>query len=200
MMVDVWADMFADDDAMVVALAVKKHVSVSKWAPSVAEIKEIMTDMLHGELIPPDVAWATARKAVLLKKVKELPQIVREAVESAGLDGIGTADERFDRAAFYKAYEPILERAKQRAMMGDKLSRTVDAVKLKHDDGSLKAVGYIFGAWDKKTEAAERLRIAERNKQEELYDNLRAQVSGGADENILAMMDECIKEVLSGEA
>ena len=57
-MVNMWASLFADDDSKIVGLAVKKHIMTSKWPPSIAEIREIMADITHPDLIPPDQAWA----------------------------------------------------------------------------------------------------------------------------------------------
>ena len=57
-MVNMWATLFSDDDSAIVGLAVKKHIMTSKWPPSVAEIREIMADITHPDLIPPDQAWA----------------------------------------------------------------------------------------------------------------------------------------------
>lgn len=56
--VDLWAAMFADDDARIVGLAVKKHIATNKWPPSVAELREIMLEIQRPELIAPDQAWA----------------------------------------------------------------------------------------------------------------------------------------------
>ena len=61
-MVAIWADMFSEDDAGLVALAVKEHISTSKWPPSIAEIREIMTRIAHPDIIPPDEAWEVVSK------------------------------------------------------------------------------------------------------------------------------------------
>ena len=48
-MVAIWADMFSEDDAGLVALSVKEYISTSKWPPSIAEIREIMVRIKSGE-------------------------------------------------------------------------------------------------------------------------------------------------------
>ena len=65
-MVAIWADMFSEDDAGLVALAVKEHISTSKWPPSIAEIREIMTRIAHPDIIPPDEAWEVVSKLSLI--------------------------------------------------------------------------------------------------------------------------------------
>ena len=52
--VNLWAMMFEQDESGIVALAVKKHIATNKWPPSVAEIREIMLEIQHPELIEPD--------------------------------------------------------------------------------------------------------------------------------------------------
>ena len=55
--VSLWATMFQADDGRIVALALNKHIATSKWPPSVAEIRELMLELQHPELIPPEQAW-----------------------------------------------------------------------------------------------------------------------------------------------
>ena len=55
--VNLWAMMFEQDESGIVALAVKKHIATNKWPPSVAEVREIMLEIQHPELIEPDKAW-----------------------------------------------------------------------------------------------------------------------------------------------
>lgn len=52
--VNLWAMMFEQDESGIVALAVKKHIATNKWPPSVAEVREIMLEIQHPELIEPD--------------------------------------------------------------------------------------------------------------------------------------------------
>ena len=56
-MVTAWYAFFKDDDKTAVELAVTKHIASNKWPPSIAEIRGAMAEILHPELIPPDVAW-----------------------------------------------------------------------------------------------------------------------------------------------
>ena len=56
-MVAVWKNIFKDDDAKLVEFAVQKHISVNKWPPSIAEIREQMVKLQRPDIIPPDVAW-----------------------------------------------------------------------------------------------------------------------------------------------
>ena len=57
--VNLWATIFQADDGRIVALALNKHIATSKWPPSVAEIRELMLEIQHPELIPPEQATYT---------------------------------------------------------------------------------------------------------------------------------------------
>ena len=89
--VSLWAMMFEDVDAPLVALAVKKHIATSKWPPSVAELREILLEIVHPDLIAPDQAWLAVSD--LLYSVgefnhgdlkRQLPPLVARAVEAIG--------------------------------------------------------------------------------------------------------------------
>ena len=62
--VNLWATIFQADDGRIVALALNKHIATSKWPPSVAEIRELMLEKQHRELIPPAQAWLAASELV----------------------------------------------------------------------------------------------------------------------------------------
>ena len=53
-MVDLYADIFTDDDFNTAMAAVRMHVNASKWPPSVAEIRECMTKVQTPK---PDITW-----------------------------------------------------------------------------------------------------------------------------------------------
>lgn len=56
-MAAVWKDIFKDDNAQLVEMAVKKHISVNSYPPSIAEIRKQMLDIARPDIIPPDIAW-----------------------------------------------------------------------------------------------------------------------------------------------
>ena len=58
-MVAVWKTIFKDDNAQLVEMAVQKHISVNKWPPSIAEIREQMVNLTRPDIVPPDM---TVRK------------------------------------------------------------------------------------------------------------------------------------------
>lgn len=140
--VNMWATMFSEDDPGLVGLAVKKHISTSKWPPSVAEIREIMLEIQRPDLIPPDLAWAAVEDLMATEGEhnygdlhRQLPEMVARAVENCG--GYSTLYHMrrdiyrggragMDRVAFINAYTPMYEREKGRAMCGTALLNSID--------------------------------------------------------------------------
>ncbi len=153
LMVEAWAQLFADDDSRIVGLAVKKHIMTSKWPPSIAEIREIMTDITHPDLIPPDQAWAAV--ADLLYSVgehnyndahRQLPALIADTVDAIGWHALyqlhcgsyrGNKD-GMDRVAFMDLYKPAYERERQRASCPASLQAGIDGVRAQLSTGGIK--------------------------------------------------------------
>lgn len=142
--VNLWATLFSDDDGAIVGLAVKKHIMTSKWPPSIAEIREIMADITHPDLIPPDQAWAAVSD--LLYAVGEynhgdahrnLPPLIAQTVDAIGWHTLyqlhrgsyGGNRDGMDRVAFMDLYRPAYERARQDACCSTSLLGTINTVK-----------------------------------------------------------------------
>lgn len=141
--VDLWAAMFADDDARIVGLAVKKHIATNKWPPSVAELREIMLEIQRPELIAPDQAWAavsdymhTAGSWSDNHLERALPPLVARAVEVIGYRNLydmnrgtyGDSKPGMARVAFMQQYTAMYEREKARAMTPEEVTAAIDAI------------------------------------------------------------------------
>lgn len=142
--VNMWATMFSEDEPGIVGLAVKKHISTSKWPPSVAEIREIMVEIQRPDLIPPDQAWAAVED--LMDTVGEynhgelhqqLPAMIARAVENCGgystiyhlrKEAYNGGRAGLDRLTFVQQYTPMYEREKSGAMCGKALRQAIDGV------------------------------------------------------------------------
>ena len=150
-MVNMWATLFADDDSTIVGLAVKKHIMTSKWPPSIAEIREIMADITHPDLIPPDQAWAAVSDMLYAvgehdheDSHRRLPPLIAETVDAIGWRTLyqlyrgscGGSKDGMDRVAFMDLYRPAYERARQEACCSTSLIGSINTVK-----GQLSAGG-----------------------------------------------------------
>ena len=128
--VNLWAVMFSDDSRDIVTLAVKRHIATNKWPPSIAEIREIIAQIQHPELVPPDTAWSAVADLLYSEGeyfsgdlYKRLPPLVARVVETIGWRtlwemGRGyTNKPGMNRVAFLQLYTPAYERAKRDAML-----------------------------------------------------------------------------------
>lgn len=150
--VSLWDLMFADDDVRLVSMAVEQHIATSKWPPSIAELREIMTTISNPGLIPVDEAWAAVRKLLSTHESlysptnTYLPQLIADAVDAVGynqLKELSRAAARgqsskvgLDRVAFNQAYEPRLQREKEHAALPEKLRAKLGKARAHFGDGS----------------------------------------------------------------
>lgn len=151
-MVNMWASLFADDDGAIVGLAVKKHIMTSKWPPSIAEIREIMADITHPDLIPPDQAWAavvdllyTAGEQNHGDAHRNLPPLIAQTVDAIGWHTLyqlhrgsyGGNKDGMDRVAFMDLYRPAYERARLEACCSTSLLGNINTIKQRLTDGGV---------------------------------------------------------------
>lgn len=169
---DLWAMMFENDNGAVVGLALKKHMATSKWPPSVAELRELMLEIQHPELIPPDTAWLAVSDLLYTEGennhgdlYKQLPPLVARAVESIGWGNLWEMHRSYctggkpgmDRVAFMQQYTPMYEREKQRAMTPAMLTEQIDRAAASIPDNS---------------RALLEAREASRRKQQDIFDHI----------------------------
>lgn len=141
--VNLWATIFQADDGRIVALALNKHIATSKWPPSVAEIRELMLEIQHPELIPPEQAWLAVSDLLYTSGeynhgalYHQLPPLVARSVEAIGWGNLYEMHRSYcrggkpgmDRVAFMDIYKPMYEREKQRAMTPEGLISQINAV------------------------------------------------------------------------
>ena len=140
--VSLWAMMFEQDNAGIVALAVKKHIATNKWPPSVAEIRELMLETQAPDLIPPDRAWLAVSDLMQTAGQynhgdlhQQLPPLVARAVEGIGWGNLWEMHRSYcvggkpgmDRVAFMDIYKPLYERERLRAMTPGQLTEKIEA-------------------------------------------------------------------------
>ena len=154
--VNLWAVMFEDVEAGLVALAVKKHIATSKWPPSVAELREILLEISHPELIAPDVAWLAVSDLLYSAGEynhgdlhRQLPPLIARAVESIGWSNLyemhrghcGGSKPGMDRVTFIQQYTPMYEREKARNMTPEGLTAQIDTAAAALPDNGQKLIG-----------------------------------------------------------
>ena len=141
--VNAWTEFLADDDVVIVAMALKKHISICKWPPSIAEIKEIIFEICSPDIIPPDEAWAVVAMYIdnsseyeyLSEPEEYFPMAIAMAIRAVEYRTLRDLRIRrydhsnkktgLDRVAFMQAYEPIFERERKNAMLPVSLRKAI---------------------------------------------------------------------------
>ncbi|MFV0519753.1 MAG: replicative helicase loader/inhibitor [Lachnospirales bacterium] len=152
--VNLWANYFSDDNWRVVAIALQKHIAISKWVPSIADIRELMVDITRPDLLPPDEAWSmvntwlcSASEYNNVDVFSVFPFIVAETIEACGgknkllslFREQGSGKAGLDKLTFRQLYEPKYQREKQKAMMPIRLINDTTVVqKQLYNDEVLK--------------------------------------------------------------
>lgn len=171
-MVAVWKTIFKDDNAQLVEMAVQKHISVNKWPPSIAEIREQMINLTRPDIVPPDVAWSAVSDLLYADGefsnpdlYSVLPELVARTVETIGWSKLyslhcnryGRNADGMDRVAFMDLYKPAYEREREQAMLPERIRNVCERKRQE-----------IGGENIKKLESARE----KRKKQDEYYEGL----------------------------
>jgi len=167
-LVQVWADMFADDEPGLVAMAVKTHISTSKWPPSIAEIREIMARITNPNIIPPERAWEIVAKYLFVKGEfgdsfniqDELPPAIADTVNAIGYSQLyelnrayvygGSSKAGLGRLAFIQAYTERIERMRTDAIMPASLKTKIAAASAEYENGDRLMLESIDRRYDEK--------------------------------------------------
>ena len=141
---DVWYAFFRDDEYKVIALRAQRHIAISKWPPTIAELRApIETDHMDGM-----EAWALVKKALrngtygFEEEYSKLPPIVQKAVGSplniqawASLDPDTNAS--VTQSNFLKAFNAAVARDREEAKLPDRMKGLIESTlkQIGTDDG-----------------------------------------------------------------
>lgn len=62
-MVDIWSELFVDDDVNLVKVSLKELLKTCKFPPTIADIKQKMYDLTTQETLPTDL-WDSLKRAI----------------------------------------------------------------------------------------------------------------------------------------
>lgn len=142
--VNLWATVFASDPAEIVELAMMKHIQISKWPPSIAELRENMMEIQHPDLIAPDEAWLAVSDLMFSRGeyaaiTNLLPPLVARAVDSIGYSALWNMKRYrpgMERTAFMDIYKPLYERERQHMQLAPDTRQRIDSAAAALSDGS----------------------------------------------------------------
>lgn len=122
---DLWFFQLQDIPYQVAEIALNKWVSLNKWSPSIADIREMATSISHGELPSWGDAWEEVLRAIRkygsyrpVEAMNSLSPLARKATERIGFRNLCISENiSADRANFRMIYEQLAEREKKEAQL-----------------------------------------------------------------------------------
>lgn len=125
----VWYTMLSDLDYNICLAALKEHISVCKFAPSIAELRELCSGIMSGPQKDWGAAWEEVLKAVRYKgmyredeALEGMEEMTRECVARLGFKNICMSENiDHDRANFRMIYEQVAKRKAQDAQLPQRL-------------------------------------------------------------------------------
>lgn len=125
--IDLWTEMFKDDNPMLVTVAVKNLITSFKFPPTIADVKDKMYELSKVETETPVEIWNAIKKAIrrssyyATEEFEALPEVAKKFVGSpAQLKEWAIASDFNDgvvKGQFLKQIEIIREREKAEKMM-----------------------------------------------------------------------------------
>jgi hypothetical protein len=134
--VKVWHSFLSDLGAELALMAIRSHISTSKFPPTIAEIRHQAYQITAGERLTADEAWGLTIKAVqrfghyqVIDGLLSLPPKVRKIAQSMGWDALCMANLDtigVERGQFIKLYNSSMERDEERNMIPERLLEMID--------------------------------------------------------------------------
>lgn len=192
-MVAVWKTIFKDDNAQLVEMAVQKHISVNKWPPSIAEIREQMIELTRPDIIPPDIAWSMVADVLHTETEyghfnihSTFPKPIARVVETIGWHNLynlhcGSArgnKDGMDRVAFMDLYKPAYEREREQAMLPERIRNVCERKRQEVGGENLKM---ITDARQKRLEKEQYWENIDKHLLERAFDENETKLLGGND-------------------
>jgi len=136
----VWASLLGDIPVKLALEATKKHCMLSKFPPTIAEIRERATEIMNPETeITAADAWGYVMKAIRgygnwreHEALDSLPEIVKKVVTAIGWKDICLSEEPdIIRAQFRMAFEKIAKSDKETKSLPEAFKKQIEGTGLK---------------------------------------------------------------------
>ncbi len=124
-LIQLWMNMLSDTAYEVAALAIQKHLSLSKFPPTVAEIRSLIVYINNPERITGMEAWGNVTKAIRVygsyretEAKASLDPLSKSIVEMMGYRNLCMSEnDMADRAHFTKAYDSHVQQDRDEELM-----------------------------------------------------------------------------------
>lgn len=131
---ELWFRELQDIPFQVAEAALRKWVSINKWSPSIAELREVAATVSHGEIADWGEGWEKVLLAIrkygmynIGPALASLDPMTRTAVERVGFREICLSENiSVERANFRMVYESLAEREKTRQQVALPLQKAIE--------------------------------------------------------------------------
>lgn len=130
---ELWFAQLQDIPYKVAEVGLNKWVSLNKWSPSIADIREMASSIAHGELPSWGDAWEEVLRAIRrygsyrpVEAMNSLSPLARKATERIGFRNLCVSENiSADRANFRMIYEQLADREKKEAQLSAPLKTMI---------------------------------------------------------------------------
>lgn len=130
---ELWFKQLEDIPIKVAETGLNKWVSLNKWSPSISEIREMASEIMHGELPDWGDAWLEVCRAIRCfgsyranEALESLSPLARKTTERIGFTNLCMSENQSaDRANFRMIFEALAEREKKDALLSDGLKQSI---------------------------------------------------------------------------
>lgn len=128
-----WFSQLQDIPYKVAEAGLQKWVATNKWSPSIADIREMFTSIVQGDLPDWGEAWNEVQKAIRhygsyrpQEAMDSLSPLTRKVVERMGFTNICMSETpQTERANFRMIYETLAERERKEALLPQGLKMVI---------------------------------------------------------------------------
>jgi len=130
---ELWFAQLQDIPYKVAEVGLNKWVSLNKWSPSIADIREMASSIAHGELPSWGDAWEEVLRAIRqygsyrpVEAMNSLSPLARKATERIGFRNLCVSENiSADRANFRMIYEQLADRERKEAQLSAPLKTMI---------------------------------------------------------------------------
>ena len=142
---NMWYALMGDLSYDVCAVAIKKYMLTNKFPPTVAEIRELASNIVNGDPLTWGESWERALAAVRkygsynkMEALNSLDPITRKCVESIGYMELCMSENiMVERAHFQKVFEIFAKREQTDKQIPLQLKQAINQMQLKSMDNLL---------------------------------------------------------------
>lgn len=146
---NMWFALMGDLSYEVCNVAIQKYMLTNKFPPTVAEIRELASGVVNGDLLTWGESWERALNAVRrygsynqLEALNSLDPLTRKCVDSIGYMQLCMSENiMVERAHFQKIFEVMAKREQTDRQMPLQLQNAIKQIQLKSMDEPLKIGG-----------------------------------------------------------